>query len=96
VLLSNVSAAVGNRHTLLECWNSRERKEVQLSHTCIEVNKEVHTFVVDDQDHPQMIEIHAEVRRLSGLKHDARYVPYTKFVLCDVEAEEIFFSVLSP
>ncbi len=80
----------------MECWNSKERKEVQLSRTCIEVNKEVHTFVIDDQDHPQLIEIHAEVRRLSGLMHDARYVPYIKFVLCDVEAEEKVFSVLSP
>ncbi len=69
---------------------------MQLSHTCIEVNKEVHTFVVDDQDHPQMNEIHAEVRRPSGLMHDARYVPYTKFVLCDVEAEEkSFFSCVT-
>jgi hypothetical protein len=32
--------------------------------TWIEVNNEVHTFVVDDQDHPQMIEIHAELQRL--------------------------------
>jgi short-subunit dehydrogenase len=60
----------------------------QPGHTSIEVNDEVHTFMVDDQDHPQMIEIHAELKRLSGLMHNAGYVPYTKFELHDVEEEE--------
>jgi hypothetical protein len=32
-----------------------------LGRTCIEVNNEVHTFVVDDWDHPQMTKIHAEL-----------------------------------
>jgi hypothetical protein len=45
-------------------------------------------FVVDDQDHPQMIEICAELQRLSGPVHDARYVPYTKLVLHDVEEKK--------
>jgi hypothetical protein len=35
------------------------------------LNNEVHTIVVDDQDHPQMIEIHAELQTLSRLMHDA-------------------------
>ncbi|CAK9193872.1 unnamed protein product [Sphagnum troendelagicum] len=38
-----------------------------------------------------MIEIHAELQRLSGLMHDAGYVPCTKFVLHDVEEEEKLF-----
>jgi hypothetical protein len=38
------------------------------------VNNEMHTFVVDNQDHPLMIEIHAELQRLSGLLHDAGHV----------------------
>jgi hypothetical protein len=60
----------------------------QPSRTWIEVNSEVHTFVVDDRDHPQIIEIHAELLRLSGLMHDAGYLPCTEFVLDDVEEEE--------
>lgn len=48
----------------------------QLGHTWIEVNNEVHAFVVDDQDHPQMIKIRAELKRLSLLMHNAAYVPY--------------------
>ncbi len=44
----------------------------QPSCTWIEVNNEDqdHTFVVEDQDHPRMIEIHGELQRLSGLMHD--------------------------
>ncbi len=48
----------------------------------------MHTFVVEDQDRTHMIEIHAELQRLSRLMHHAGYVPYTKFVLHDVEEEE--------
>jgi hypothetical protein len=55
------------------------------------VNNEVHTFVVDDQDHPQMIKIQAELKRLSLLMHNAGYVPCTKFVLHDVEEEHKVF-----
>ncbi len=90
VLLSNIYAAAGNR---LLCENvEQQRKEngvkKQQGRTWIEVNNEVHTFVVGDQDHPQMTEIHAELQRLSGLMHDAGYMPCTKFVLHDVEEEE--------
>ncbi|KAH8944737.1 hypothetical protein BDL97_12G000400 [Sphagnum fallax] len=90
VLLSNIYAAAGNRHL---CENvERQRKErgakKQPGRTWIEVNNEVHTFVAQDQDHPQMIEIHAELQRLSGLMHNAGYVPCTELVLDDVEEEE--------
>jgi hypothetical protein len=63
----------------------------QPSHTWIEVNNEVHTFIVDDQDHPQMIEIHAELQRLSGLMHDVGYAPCMKLVLHDAEEEQKVF-----
>jgi hypothetical protein len=38
-----------------------------------------------------MIEIHAELQRLSGLMHDVGYKPSTEFVLDDVEEEEKVF-----
>jgi hypothetical protein len=50
------------------------------------VNNEVYAFV-DDRDHPQMIEIHAELQRLSGLLHDAGYMPCMKVDLYDVDEE---------
>jgi hypothetical protein len=52
------------------------------------VNNKVHTFIVSDQEHPQITEIHAELKRLSGLMHDTGYVPDTKFVLHDMEEED--------
>ncbi len=51
----------------------------------IELNKEVHSFTVDDQEHPQIIEICEELQKLSGQMKDLGYVPDTKFVLHDVE-----------
>jgi hypothetical protein len=38
-----------------------------------------------------MVEIRAELKRLSGLMHDAGYVPHTTIVLHDVEEEEKVF-----
>jgi len=52
------------------------------------VNNEVYAFV-DDQDHPQMIEIHAELHQLSGLLHDAGYMPCTIVDLYYVEEEKV-------
>ncbi|KAH9540910.1 hypothetical protein CY35_14G031200 [Sphagnum magellanicum] len=93
VLLSNIYAAAGNRHLCENVERQRMEKGVkkQPGRTWIEVNNEVHTFVVEDRDHPQMIEIHGELQRLSGLMHDAGYVPCTNFILHDVEDEEKVF-----
>jgi hypothetical protein len=48
-------------------------------------------FVADNQDHPQIIEILAELQlqKLSGLMHDERYMP--EFVLHYIEEEEKVF-----
>ncbi|CAK9193482.1 unnamed protein product [Sphagnum troendelagicum] len=93
VLLSNLYTATGNRDLSENVERQRKERSVKKhpGRTWIEVDKEVHTFVVDDQHHPQMIEIHAELKRLSGLMHDAGYVPDTNFVLHDVEEEEKVF-----
>jgi hypothetical protein len=59
--------------------------------TWIEVNNEVHSFVVDDQHHPQCNEIHAELKRLFRQMKDVGYVLDTKFVLHDVDKEEMVY-----
>jgi hypothetical protein len=93
VMLSNIYASAGKRHLADKFEQQRTERGVkkQPSHTWIEVNNELHTFIVDDQDHPQMIEICAKLKRLSGLMLDAGYREYTKFVLYDVEEEENVF-----
>ncbi len=93
MLLSNIYAAAGNRHLSESVEWPRKEKGAKKQPDCtwIELKDEVYMFVVVDQDHPQMIEICAELQRLSGPVHDARYVPYTKFVLHDVEKKEKVF-----
>jgi hypothetical protein len=73
LVLSNIYAAAGNRHLCENVERQRMARGVkrQPGFFWIEVNNEVHTFVVDDQDHPLMIEIHAELQRLSGLINTA-------------------------
>jgi len=90
VLLSNIYTAAGKwdqSAAVLQLKLDRGVKK-QAAHTWIEVNNQVHRFVVDDQDHPQLAEIHAELKRLSQQMNDIGYVPDTKFVLHDIEEEE--------
>ncbi len=93
MLLSNIYAAGGKRELSAKVQQQRKERHVKkkLGCTWIEVNNEVHTFVVDDEDHPQMIEIHAELKRLFSQMKAAGYVPDTKFALHDVEDEEKVF-----
>ncbi|CAK9213816.1 unnamed protein product [Sphagnum troendelagicum] len=95
VLLSNIYAAAGNRHLCENVELQRQERGVenQTGRTWIEVKNEVHSFIAGNQDHPQMIEIHTELQRLSGLMHDLGYVPDTKFVLHNEEEEEKVFQL---
>ncbi|KAH8935599.1 hypothetical protein BDL97_17G037300 [Sphagnum fallax] len=90
VLLSNLYAATGNLELSENVERQRKERDAkkQPGRTWIEVNDAVHTFVEDDQIHPEMIKIRAELKRLSVLMHDTGYVPNTKSVLHDVEEEE--------
>ncbi len=92
-MLSNIYASAGKRHLVDKVEQQRTERgaKKQPGLTQIEVNNEVHTFIVDDQDHPQMIEIRAELKRLSGLMLDAGYREYTNLVLYEVEEEENVF-----
>ncbi|CAK9862764.1 unnamed protein product [Sphagnum jensenii] len=90
VLLSNIYAAAGKWDLSSNIQQQRLERGVNRQPGCtwIEVNHELHSFTVDDRDHPQIIEIHAELSRLSKQMNDIGYVPDTKFVLHDVEEEE--------
>jgi len=63
VLLSNIYTAAGSRHLCENVEWQRKGKgaKKQLGRTWIEANSEVHAIVVEDQDHPQTIESHAEL-----------------------------------
>jgi len=93
VLLLNIDTSVGNRHLCGNVEQQRKERGVKKQPGCtwIKVNNEVHTFVVEDQDHPQIIEIQAELKRLSVLMHDAVYMPCSKFILHDVMKKKRLF-----
>jgi hypothetical protein len=93
VLLLDIYVAGGNKHLCQTIEQHRKEKGVnkQPGRTWIEVNHEVHTFVIDDQDHPKMLEIHVELQRLSRHMHDAGYKPCKKFIMHDVDEEEKVF-----
>ncbi|CAK9226167.1 unnamed protein product [Sphagnum troendelagicum] len=90
VLLSNIYAAAGKWDLSANVQQLRKERGVKKQPGCtwIEVNNKVHTFVVDDKHHPQMVHIEAELERLSCKMKDAGYVPDTRFALHDVDEEE--------
>jgi pentatricopeptide repeat protein len=90
VLLSNIYAAAGKWDLSANVQQLRKERGVKKQPGCtwIEVNNKVHTFVVDDKHHPQMVHIEAELERLSCKMKDAGYVPDTRFALHYVDEEE--------
>jgi hypothetical protein len=90
VLLSNIYAAVGKWNLSAILQQQRLERGVKKQPGCswIEVNNKVHMFVLNDQDHPNMIDVHTELKRLSQQMHEAGYVPDTSFGLHDMEEEE--------
>jgi pentatricopeptide repeat protein len=93
VLLSNIYAAADKWDLSANVQQQRLERGVKKQPDCtwIEVNNEVHTFRLDDQEHPQLNEIHAELERLYRQMNHIGYVPDTKFVLHDVDEEEKVF-----
>ncbi|KAJ7542549.1 hypothetical protein O6H91_09G000100 [Diphasiastrum complanatum] len=90
VLLSNIHAAAGRKDELEKIRNEMKDADVKKNPGCswIEVDNQVHAFVVGDATHPQSKEILAELDRLAGLMKEAGYIPGLSFVLDDVEDEE--------
>ncbi|KAJ7564266.1 hypothetical protein O6H91_02G010200 [Diphasiastrum complanatum] len=90
VLLSNIYAAAGRKDELAKIRNEMKEAGVKKMSGCswIEVDNQLHAFVVGDATHPQSKEIQAELDRLVGLMKMAGYKPNLSFVLDDVEDEE--------
>jgi len=90
VLLSNIYAAAGMWDEIEKVRKMMRDRDVKKMPGCswIEVNKQVHAFLVGDKSHPQTEKIYAELERLSQEMKAAGYVPDMKFVLNDVEMEQ--------
>jgi hypothetical protein len=90
VLLSNIYAAAGKWSDIERIREMMKDRGVRKSPGCswIEVNKEVHAFLVGDRSHPQIQKIYEKLERLSCEMRVAGHVPDTTFVLNDVKEEE--------
>eukprot|EP01018_Ginkgo_biloba_P015578 Gb_31319 [translate_table: standard] len=90
VLLSNIYAAAGRWDDTKNVRTMMKNRRVKKTPGCswIELNKQVHSFLVGDSSHPQAQEIYAELERLSRQMKEAGYVPDTRFVLHDVEQQQ--------
>eukprot|EP01018_Ginkgo_biloba_P012485 Gb_18788 [translate_table: standard] len=90
VLLSSIYAAAGRWDDSENVWRMMKERRVEKMPGCswIEVDKQVHAFLVGDRSHPQTKQIYAELERLSTQMKVAGYVPNTRFVLHDVEDEQ--------
>ncbi|XP_057826251.2 pentatricopeptide repeat-containing protein At3g26782, mitochondrial [Cryptomeria japonica] len=90
VLLSNIYAAAGKWNDVDKVQKIMRVRGVKKTPGCswIEVNKELHSFLVGDRSHPQMQAIYTELDRLYGEMKATGYVPDTRFVLNDIEEEQ--------
>eukprot|EP01018_Ginkgo_biloba_P003260 Gb_27377 [translate_table: standard] len=90
VLLSNIYAAAGRWDDTENVRKMMKDRKVKKTPGCswIEVNKQMHTFLVGDRSHPQTQKIYAKLEKLSRQMKAAGYVPDTRFVLYDVEEQQ--------
>eukprot|EP01018_Ginkgo_biloba_P002732 Gb_33135 [translate_table: standard] len=90
VLLSNIYAAAGKWDDTENVRRMMKERGVKKTPGCswIEVNKQVHAFLVGDRSHPQTQKIYSNLESLSRQMKAVGYVPDTRFVLNDVEEEQ--------
>ncbi|KAJ7523169.1 hypothetical protein O6H91_18G040000 [Diphasiastrum complanatum] len=102
VLLSNIYAASRKWDSSTNLQQTRRKQKTRRKQhvikqpgcSWIEVNNQVHTFVVNDKEHPCIQEIRDELRRLFMAMKSMGYVPNTHLVLHDVEEEVKEISLL--
>eukprot|EP01018_Ginkgo_biloba_P013194 Gb_32453 [translate_table: standard] len=90
VMLSNIYAAAGRWDDSENVRRLMKDRRVKKPPGCswIEVNKQVHTFLVGDRSHSQIQKIYAKLERLSRQMKAAGYLPDTRFVPHDVDEEQ--------
>eukprot|EP01018_Ginkgo_biloba_P012923 Gb_21951 [translate_table: standard] len=90
VLLSNIYAAAGrwdDSENVRKMMKDRRVRKMP-GRSWIEVNKQVHVFLVGDRSHPQTKKIYAKLESLSRQMKVAGHVPNTRTVPHDVEEEQ--------
>lgn len=90
-LLSNIYANTQRWEDVEKVRRTMRGKNVKKEPGCswIEVNKEIHAFIVRDDSHPEIQKIMREVNCYVKRLREVGYVHDTSFVLQDVEGEQM-------
>eukprot|EP01018_Ginkgo_biloba_P006645 Gb_37102 [translate_table: standard] len=89
VLLSNIYASAGRWNDVAKLRTRMKERGLKKPPGCsfIEVNSQVHAFLVEDRSHPQSEKLYATLEILAEQMKDAGYVANMKFVLHEVDEE---------
>ncbi|XP_073393313.1 pentatricopeptide repeat-containing protein At2g03880, mitochondrial-like isoform X1 [Physcomitrium patens] len=89
VLLSNIYAATGNWEQKLLVRSMMQRRGIRKEpgRSWIEVDNQIHSFVVGDTSHPESKEIYAKLKDLIKRLKAEGYVPDTRLVLRNTDQE---------
>ncbi|KAL6959666.1 Pentatricopeptide repeat-containing protein [Sarracenia purpurea var. burkii] len=90
ILLSNMYADVGRWGDMAKVRKLMRDRGVKKEPGCswVEVENNVHVFLVDDTNHPQVQAVYSYLEELGLKMRKLGYVPDTKYVLHDVESEQ--------
>ncbi|KAL4202273.1 hypothetical protein AMTRI_Chr02g262910 [Amborella trichopoda] len=90
VLLLNMYASIGKWEGVAKVRKAMKDMGVKKELGCswIEVDNQVHVFLVDDTVHPCVHEVYALLEKLGASMSKLGYVPDTRFVLHDVGLEQ--------
>ncbi|VFQ68129.1 unnamed protein product [Cuscuta campestris] len=96
ILLSNIYARTQKWEEASNVRRTMRSKGVKKEPGCswIEVNKQIHAFILGDKSHPQINEIEKELNKIISRLREVGYVPDTNFVLQDLEGEQMEDSLL--
>nr|GMC92596.1 pentatricopeptide repeat-containing protein At2g03880, mitochondrial [Ipomoea batatas] len=96
ILLSNIYARTQKWEEASNVRRAMSNKGVKKEPGCswIEVNKQIHAFILGDKSHPQINEIGKELNHIITRLKEVGYVPDTNFVLQDLEGEQMEDSLL--
>ncbi|KAL5856273.1 hypothetical protein ACOSQ4_006075 [Xanthoceras sorbifolium] len=90
ILLSNIYANSQRWEDVAEVRKTMRERGVRKEPGCswIEVNKQIHAFILGDSSHPQAVQINRQLNLLIYKLREVGYVPDTSFVLRDLEGEQ--------
>jgi len=94
---ASIYVLLANIYSIAERWDDAAKVRLIMKEkginkipgqTWIEINGELHTFIVNDKSHKYSNEIQEELKTLYNEMKESGYIPNTKFVTHDINEEE--------